>query len=131
MRALAADKTGRAAWPDYAKALATARAVIVPSMVLAEVDYFLRDERRAMRTLVAELFDPQTSYEFELCTPTDIVRALHIDAKFAALSLGLVDGLVAATAERRRVYRVLTTDRRDLGVVRVGPRYTRHLDLVP
>jgi predicted nucleic acid-binding protein len=59
------------------------------------------------------------------------VRALHFDAKFAALDLGLVDGTVAAVAERRRVYRILTTDHRDFGTLRVGERYDRPLSLVP
>jgi predicted nucleic acid-binding protein len=84
-----------------------------------------------MRRLVGELFDPGTTYEFEPEHPADVVRALHIDAKFHELSLGLTDGLVAAVAERRRVWRVLTTDRRDFGALRVGNRYDRALTLVP
>jgi len=105
--------------------------VIVPALVLVEVDYFLRDERAAMRKLVAEIFDPGTRYEFEPAVPTDLVRALQLDAKFSALRLGLVDGLVAAVAERRHIYRILTTDRRDFAVLRVGPRYERALVVVP
>ena len=84
-----------------------------------------------MRKLVAELFDPATTYEFEAALPSDIVRALQIDAKFSELELGLVDGIVAAVAERRRVYRILTIDRRDFGVLRIGERYTRSLSLLP
>src|SRR5262249_21985265 len=83
--------------------------------------YFLRAERRAMRRLIAEIFGPATRYEYELPVAADIVRALELDAKFEALGLGLVDGIVAAVAERRRVYRVLTSDRRDFGAIRVGP----------
>jgi predicted nucleic acid-binding protein len=45
--------------------------------------------------------------------------------------LGLVDGTVAAVAERRKVYRVLTTDRRDFSAIRVGPRFTQPLELLP
>jgi predicted nucleic acid-binding protein len=99
--------------------------------VLAEVDYFLRGERAAMRKLVGELFDPATTYEFEVTLPSDVVRALQIDAKFSELELGLVDGLVAAVAERRRIYRVLTTDRRDFSALRVGERYELALTLLP
>lgn len=84
-----------------------------------------------MRRLVAEIFDPRTRYEYELPLPSDIARALELDAKFKKLNLGLVDGTVAAVAERRRVYRVLTTDRRDFAAVRVGPNLTRALELVP
>ena len=84
-----------------------------------------------MRKLVGEVFDPHTRYEYELPVPSDIVRALEIDAKFKNLNLGLVDGTVAAVAERRQVYRVLTTDRRDFGAIRIGPRFARALDLLP
>ena len=84
-----------------------------------------------MRKLVAEIFDPATCYEFELSLPSDIVRALELDAKFDTLELGLVDGTVAAVAERRQIYRVLTSDRRHFGAIRVGPRLTRALDLLP
>ena len=131
LRALAGTRGGRASFAEYEDALTSASVVIVPGLVLAEVDYFLRDNRAAMRKLVAELFDPRTRYEYELPLPSDIVRALELDAKFRGLHLGLVDGTVAAVAERRRVYRVLTTDRRDFGAIRIGPRFTRALELVP
>jgi predicted nucleic acid-binding protein len=84
-----------------------------------------------MRKLTAEIFDPATRYEYELPVPTDIARALELDARFRELELGLVDGTVAAIAERRNVYRILTTDRRDFSALRVGPRLTRALELLP
>ena len=84
-----------------------------------------------MRALIAEIFDPATTYDFEATAPPDLVRALQIDAKFAGLKLGLVDGAVAAVAERRRILRILTTDRRDFLALRVGARWERRLELVP
>lgn len=131
LRALARRPDGRPAWPAYTDTFRRASLIVVPALVLAEVDYFLRGERVAMRKLVAELFDPTTTYEFEAILPVDVVRALQIDAKFHGLELGLVDGTVAAVAERRRIYRVLTTDRRDFTVLRVGERYDRALTLLP
>ena len=131
LRALASTRDGEPSFPEYESILTSASVVILPGLVLAEVDYFLRENRRAMRKLVAEVFDPGTRYEYELPVPSDIVRALEIDAKFKNLNLGLVDGTVAAIAERRQVYRVLTTDRRDFGAIRVGPRFARALDLLP
>lgn len=131
LRALARTPAGEPSFPEYQRILISAAAVIVPGLVLAEVEYFLRAERKAMRRLIAEIFDPATRYEYELPLPTDIARALELDAKFEDLDLGLVDGMVAAVAERRRVYRVLTSDRRDFGAIRVGPRLTRHLELLP
>lgn len=131
LRALARKPNLQPAFPEYQAALTAASLVIVPALVLAEVDYFLRDERVAMRKLIAEIFDPATRYEYELPLPSDLVRALELDAKFKGLTLGLVDGSVAALAERRQVYRVLTTDRRDFGTIRIGPRLSRALELIP
>jgi predicted nucleic acid-binding protein len=131
LRALARKPRGKPSFPDYEAALTSASLVLVPGLVLAEVDYFMREERPAMRKLVAEIFDPVTRYEYELPLPSDIVRALELDAKFKDLSLGLVDGTLAALAERRRVYRVLTTDRRDFTAIRVGARFTQPLELLP
>jgi len=131
LRALARTPEGKASFPEFQKVLISASAVIVPGLVLAEVDYFLRDDRRVMRKLIAEIFDPATRYEYELPLPSDIARALELDARFGELDLGLVDGTVAAVAERRQIYRVLTTDRRDFTAIRVGPRLTRALELLP
>ena len=131
LKALARAPDGEPSFPDYEEALTSASLIIVPALILAEVDYFLREDRAAMRKLVAEIFDPATRYEYERPVPSDIARGLELDAKFRDLKLGLVDGTVAAVAERRQVYRVLTSDRRDFGALRVGPRFARALELLP
>ena len=131
LRALARTPDLQPSFPEYQAVLTSASLVIVPALVLAEVDYFLRDQRTAMRKLVAEIFDPGTRYEYEWPRPFDLVRALELDARFKDLDLGLVDGTVAALAERRGIYRVLTTDRRDFSVLRIGPRLSRALELLP
>ena len=131
LRGLASTRDGAPSFPEYEEILRSASLVIVPGLVLAEVDYFLRENRVAMRKLVGEIFDPATRYEYELPRPSDVVRALELDARFATLNLGLVDGTVVAVAERRHIYRVLTTDRRDFAAIRLGPRLTRALELLP
>ena len=109
LKALARTPDSKPSFPEYQTILATASIVIVSALVLAEVDYFLRlrENRAAMRKLIAEIFDPTTRYEYELPLPSDLVRALEFDAKFKELNLGLVDGTVAALSERRKVYREL------------------------
>jgi predicted nucleic acid-binding protein len=131
LRALARTKNSKPSWPEYEETLRTASRVLAIDLVLVEVDYFLREERPAMRQLVAEIFDPETTYEYVSTLPEDIARALTLDAKFEKLELGLVDGVIAAVAERSGVHRVLTTDRRDFGALRVGPRFDRKLTIVP
>ncbi len=84
-----------------------------------------------MRKVIAEILDPMTTYELEPVLPVDLVRALEIDTKFADLGLGLVDATVATVAERRRQYRILTSDRTHFSVIRVGPHYRQALTVVP
>ena len=55
--ALARGAAGEPSFPDYEAALTSASLVVVPALVLAELDDFLRDERVAMRKLIAEIFD--------------------------------------------------------------------------
>jgi len=131
LRAIACNARGEPSWPAFAGALASSNLVVVPDLVLAEVDYFLRRERKAMRALVADILDPENTYELASTEPSDLVRALHIDARFETLELGLVDGLVCAIAERRGIDRVLTSDVRDFTAVRVGPHYRHALTVVP
>ena len=131
LRALAKRPDGSPTWPEYAQALTDASAVIVPALVLAEVDYFLRDNRPAMRRLIAEVLDPKTTYELEPTTPADLIRALEIDAKFGDLHIGLVDGIVATIAERRKAHRILTTDHAHFTVLRIGPNYRQAMTIIP
>ena len=131
LRALARTPDGRSTWPEYETALTGASTVIVPALVLPELDYFLRADRSAMHKLIAEILDPRTRYELEPATAMDLARAIQFDARFADLRLGLVDGVVAAIAERRRVVHILTTDRRDFSAIRVGRRFERALIPIP
>jgi uncharacterized protein len=131
LRALARTARGRPTWPAYQTVLTQASAVVVPALVLAEIDYFLRNERAAMRKLIVEIIDPRTRYELEPVAAFDLARAMELDSRFANLELGLVDGMVAAIAERRGIDRILTTDRRDFSAVRIGRRLDRSLTLVP
>jgi hypothetical protein len=87
LRALARRPNGKPSFPEYESALTSASVVILPALILAEVDYFLRDKRAPMRKLIAEIFDPATRYEYEVALPSDIVRALEIDARFKELRL--------------------------------------------
>ena len=65
-------------FPQNEAVLTSASRPIVPALVLGESDSFLREDRAAMRKLVAEIFDPGTRYEYELALPQDIARALEL-----------------------------------------------------
>jgi predicted nucleic acid-binding protein len=131
LRAIAARPDGSARYPEFEAALLDASRIFVPALVLGEIDYFLSSQRAVMRRLASEIFAPETTYEYVPTSPEDVARGLELDEKFDGLELGLVDGVVAAVAERLRVFRVLTSDRRDFAAIRVGARFTRALVLVP
>ena len=94
--------------------------------MLAEVDYFLRDERRAMRALMADL----TRGAFTYAPPTldQLARAMKVDEESAELELGLVDASIVVLAEELGVRRIATRDVRDFSAVRL--RDGSSLDLV-
>lgn len=94
-----------------------ARARYVPGLVLAEVDYFMRDERAAMRAFIDDIADGAFTY----APPTldQLSRAAAIDRRFEDLRLGLVDATVIALAETIGVRRLLTRDLRHFSAVRL------------
>lgn len=118
-----------AAAPDhraFREAIDGARTRYVPGLVLAEVDYFLRNERAAMRAFMSDLF--RGAFTYAPPTPSILARAMEIDRKYADLGLGLVDASVVALAEEMGVARLATRDVRHFGAVRL--RGGNPLDLV-
>ena len=54
--------------------------------------------------------------------PQDLRRALEIDRVYCDLSIGLVDGVVMAVAERLEARAIVTLDLRDFGAVTLKGR---------
>ena len=99
----------------FRTAIDGARTRYVPGLVLAELDYFLHDERDAMRVVVDNL-----SREAFTHAPADVdqlVRAMQIDREYTDLRLGLVDSSIPH-------HPVLTVDRDDFTVYRRNKRET-------
>jgi uncharacterized protein len=113
----------------YRKAIDAARARYVPGLVLAELDYFLRDDRLAMRAFI----DDVERKAFLYSPPTDgqLDRAMAIDAAFASLELGLVDASIVALAEETGIVRIATRDVRDFSAVRLEDGRAFDLVVVP
>lgn len=101
----------------FKRAIDDARTRYVPGLVLAEVDYFLRRERGAMRALVREL--RRGAFTYAPPTQPILDRAMEIDGAYEALDLGLVDASVVAVAEALGVRRLATRDVRDFTAVRL------------
>jgi len=101
----------------FRKAIDQARTRYVPGLVLAEVDYFLRDERQAMLVFMQDLAEGAFTY----APPTvgQLSRAMAVDRRFADLGLGLVDGSIVALAESLGIRRLATRDVRHFTAVRL------------
>jgi predicted nucleic acid-binding protein len=106
--------------PDHGlfrRAIERARTRYVPGLVLAEVDYFLRDERPAMELFMQDL--ARGAFTYAPPTIDQLSRAMEIDRRYADLGLGLVDGSVVALAEGLGIRRLATRDVRHFAAVRL------------
>ena len=101
----------------FRKAIDRARARYVPALVLAELDYFLREERRAMQIFMQDL--ARGAFTYAPATLDDLSRAMEIDGRYSDLGLGLVDGSVIALAEGLGIRRIATRDVRHFAAVRL------------
>lgn len=110
----------------FRTAIDQARTRYVPGLVLAEVDYFLRDERKAMQLFMQDI--ARGAFTYAAPTIGQLSRAMEVDRRFADLGLGLVDGTVVALAETLGIRRLATRDVRHFAAVRL--RDGRSFDLV-
>ena len=101
----------------FRHAIDRARARYVPGLVLAEVDYFLREQRRAMESFMRDL----ACGAFTYAPPAldELSRAMDIDRRYSDLGLGLVDGSIIALAEGLGIRRLATRDVRHFTAVRL------------
>jgi predicted nucleic acid-binding protein len=115
--------------PDHRRfrgAIDEARTRYVPGLVLAELDYFLRDERRAMEVFMRDV--ERGAFTYAPPTVGQLSRAMEIDRRYSDLALGLVDCSVVALAEALDIRRLATRDVRHFAAVRL--RDGRPLELV-
>ncbi|HSF14444.1 MAG TPA: PIN domain-containing protein [Vicinamibacteria bacterium] len=101
----------------YRDAIDEARARYIPGLVLAEVDYFLRDERPAMNVFMSDV--ARGAFTYAPPALDQLARAMEIDRRYADLGLGLVDASVVALAEALGIHRIATRDVRHFTAVRL------------
>jgi predicted nucleic acid-binding protein len=103
--------------------------LIVPVAVLPEAAYLLAAHLgpAAERKLVQSFVNGEMGLA-ELTLP-DLRRTLELLDRYAAARIGFVDATVIATAERLKISRILTTDRRDFSLIR--PRHCKAFELLP
>jgi uncharacterized protein len=118
--------------PDHAAfraAIDSARARFIPGLVLAELDYFLNEERAAMNLLVRDI--QRGAFIYAPPTDAQLGRAMAIDSEYADLELGLVDATVVALAEELELTRLATRDVRDFSAVRLADGRAFELVVMP
>ena len=95
-----------AAAPDHAafrEAIDDARTRYVPGLVLPEIDYFLRRQRKALHAFMADL--ARGAFTYAPPTASLLVRSVAVDRRYAAIGLGLVGASIVALAEELDVRR--------------------------
>ena len=106
--------------PDHQRfrqAIDRARTRYVPGLVLAEVDYFLRDERPAMNAFIDDL--ARGAFTYAPPAVDQLTRAMEVDRRYGDLGLGLVDASVVVLAEDLGIRRLATRDVRHFATVRL------------
>jgi uncharacterized protein len=93
---------------------------VLPWAILPEIDYLLAAHvgRRAEEAFLEDIAAGAFSVEWH--ERGDLVRAEELCRTYRALELGLVDGVVMATAERIGAEAIVTTDARHFGAVELA-----------
>jgi predicted nucleic acid-binding protein len=103
--------------------------LIVPITILPEVCYLLNTylgqeaERKFIECLLME------EMKIESMTKKDLRRSLRLLESYVDANIGFVDASLIAIAERLKIRRILTTDRRDFSIIR--PSHCHAFDLLP
>jgi uncharacterized protein len=86
--------------------------IVVPTAILAELDYLLREFLNVEAELDFLESLQNGAFLLEPFTSSDLERCRELLAKYRDLDLGLADTAVVATAERLETERILTVDER-------------------
>lgn len=91
--------------------------VVVPSAILSELDYLLREFLGIDAELDFLASLRSGAFQLDELGPDDLDRCSELIDRYRDLDLGLADTAVMATAERRGTLRILTVDERDFRAV--------------
>lgn len=119
--------------PDHRRCAALLEApgedLVIPSLVLAEVDYWCHERLggRAWLIFLEDLLNG--AYRLEHPSRDELRRCHELQKQYADLRLGIVDASVVALVERLGETKVATLDHRHFATVR--PAHVSALVLVP
>ena len=103
--------------------------IVLPVPAITEVAYLLARDigNDAAADFISSLADTELILEAPL--EEDYLRSAEILRQYGDANLDFVDALIAATAERLNIKRLLTLDRRDFQLIR--PRHCDGFELLP
>ncbi len=101
----------------------------LPSLILPEVDYLATTRLGATTARAFQKGLVRGDFEIIHNTKADFTRALEIQEQYSDLELGLVDSSIMAIAERLKIQRIFTFDRRHFLAIR--PRGLGYFELLP
>jgi predicted nucleic acid-binding protein len=103
--------------------------LVVPVTVLPEVCYLLNTHlgQESERKLIASIL--QGELRIEGLTNDDFRRSFQLLETYSDLNIGFVDASLVAMAERLKIHRLLTTDRKHFSIIR--PRHCPTFELLP
>lgn len=107
----------------------TSEELIVPALVLSELDYWCHERLtpEAWLTFLADVL--AGSYGVQNPTHRDLERCNELQSTYADLRLGVVDASVLAVVERLEEPKLATLDHRHFATVR--PQHVEALALLP
>lgn len=103
--------------------------ILIPATVLPEVDYLTT---KYLGERVAKAFLKDLVEEYFTYLPVDIndlKQALKVMARYQEVPLGLVDASIVVLAERYRIQKILTLDRRHFSLIK--PEKMPYFELLP
>jgi predicted nucleic acid-binding protein len=103
--------------------------LFVPITVLPEICYLLNTHlsQDSERKLIASII--QGELKIEGLRNEDFHRSYQLLESYSDMNIGFVDASVVAIAERLKIHRILTTDRKHFSVIR--PRHCQTFNLLP
>jgi predicted nucleic acid-binding protein len=108
---------------------AATETLVVPTLVLSELDYWCHERLTAAAWLSFLEDTIGGAYRIEHPTQGDLERALELQRTYSDLEVGVVDASVLAVVERLGEPKLATLDHRHFSVMR--PRHLEALRLLP
>src|SRR4030067_3224932 len=119
------------AWHEPVKTFIqnTSDVLVVPITVLPEICYLLNTHlgQESERKLITSIIHGEL--RIEGLTNEDFRRSFQLLESYQDVNIGFVDASLVAIAERLKIPRILTTDRKHFSIIR--PRHCHNFVLLP